>query len=49
VGPRGKPERQRLLIERVEVNPSLDAARFVMPRARKKPAPARPTAPAVLP
>jgi hypothetical protein len=52
VGPRGKPERQRLVIERVEVNPPLDAARFVMPGGRRKPAhkPARkPAAPTVLP
>jgi hypothetical protein len=36
VGPRGKPERQRLVIERVEVNPTLDAARFAPPPGMPK-------------
>ncbi|HEY7513303.1 MAG TPA: hypothetical protein VIC87_02445 [Vicinamibacteria bacterium] len=31
VGPRGSPERQRLTFERIEVNPPIDDARFVMP------------------
>ena len=34
VGPRGRPERQRLVIQRIEVNPSLDDARFAMPARR---------------
>jgi hypothetical protein len=33
VGPRGKPERQRLVVQRIEVNPPLDASRFAMPAA----------------
>lgn len=37
VGPRGTPERQRLVIERVEVNPALDASRFAMPGGRRAP------------
>ena len=31
VGPRGSPERQRLVVRTVEVNPPLDDARFAMP------------------
>ncbi len=49
VGPRGKPERQRLVIQRVEINPPLDAARFAMPGGRRKPVAAKPAAPSVLP
>ena len=50
VGPKGSPERQRLIIQTIEVNPPLDAARFTMPGGR--PAARPPTkrkAPAVLP
>jgi hypothetical protein len=52
VGPKGKPERQRLVIQRVEINPPLDAARFAMPAgpATAKPrASQKPAAPTVLP
>jgi outer membrane lipoprotein-sorting protein len=50
VGPKGKPERQRLLIQKVEINPTLEASRFAMPPARRaKPQPAKPQPPAVLP
>jgi hypothetical protein len=50
VGPKGSPERQRLVIQRIEVNPPLDAARFAMPGRRPNaPAPANRKAPAVLP
>jgi len=49
VGPRGKPERQRLLIQKVEVNPPLDASRFTMPAKRRKPPTRQPAAPTVLP
>jgi hypothetical protein len=51
VGPKGKPERQRLLIQKVEINPPLDASRFAMPAARRaKPAATpKPRPPAVLP
>jgi outer membrane lipoprotein-sorting protein len=31
-GPKGSPERQRLTITRVELNPELDDARFALPR-----------------
>ena len=34
VGPKGSPERQRLVIQRIEVNPPLDDARFAMPGRR---------------
>jgi hypothetical protein len=37
VGPRGSPERQWLVVRKVEVNPPLDDARFAMPRARSGP------------
>ena len=33
VGPKGSPERQRLVVQRIEVNPPLDPARFTMPAA----------------
>lgn len=53
VGPRGKPERQRLVIERVEVNPALDASRFAMPRGAwppaSRPSPQKPPLRTVLP
>ena len=49
VGPKGKPERQRLVIQKVEINPPLDAARFVMPLARPEAKPRQPAAPTVLP
>lgn len=42
VGPKGSPDRQKLTIERIEINPALDDARFAAPP------PARP-APSVLP
>lgn len=50
VGPKGKPERQRLLIEKVEINPTLEASRFAMPAApRAKPKAAKPQPSTVLP
>lgn len=50
VGPRGKPERQRLVIQKIEINPPLDASRFAMPGGgRRKPPAPKPVAPAVLP
>jgi len=50
VGPKGSPERQRLVIQRIEVNPPLDAARFVMPARRPAAhAPENRRPPAVLP
>ena len=49
VGPRGKPERQRLLIQRIDTNPPLDAERFTMPALRRPPPDARPQPRAVLP
>jgi len=50
VGPRGSPEqRQRLVLEKVEINPPLDDARFSMPAApSRRRAPGR-RDPAVLP
>jgi hypothetical protein len=53
LGPKGKPERQRLLIQKVELNPALDARRFTMPAAPRAPTPRQPsrqpTPPTVLP
>jgi hypothetical protein len=50
VGPKGSPERQRLVIQRIEVNPPLDPARFAMPRRPPEAhAPPNRRAPAVLP
>jgi hypothetical protein len=49
VGPKGSPERQRLVIQRIEVNPPLDAARFAMPGGPPAPRPAKRKPPAVLP
>jgi hypothetical protein len=49
VGPRGKPERQRLLIQKVEINPPLDASRFTMPGGRRKAPTRKPVPPTVLP
>jgi len=49
VGPKGKPERQRLLIQRVEINPVIDPGRFAMPRASRPSQAGRPTPPASKP
>jgi hypothetical protein len=50
VGPKGSPERQRLVIRRVEVNPPLDDARFAMPGGGPAaPARTKRPAPVVLP
>ena len=49
VGPRGKPERQRLVIQKVEINPPLDASRFAMPGRRPPSRPPEARPPAVLP
>lgn len=50
VGPKGKPERQRLVIQKVEINPPLDAARFAMPAgARPAAKPRQPAPRTVLP
>jgi hypothetical protein len=49
-GPKGKPERQRLVIQRIEINPPLDAGRFAMPGGgRRKPSARQPATPTVLP
>jgi hypothetical protein len=39
VGPRGSPERQRLVVQTVEINPPLDDARFAMPGGSPGPRP----------
>jgi hypothetical protein len=53
LGPKGKPERQRLLIQKVELNPALDPRRFTMPAVSREPTPRQParqpTPPTVLP
>jgi outer membrane lipoprotein-sorting protein len=50
LGPKGSPDRQRLTIRTIEINPSLDDARFAMPPRPEPPskAPTRPS-PSVLP
>jgi hypothetical protein len=37
-GPKGRPERQKITIEKVEQNPALDDARFAMPAKKEAPA-----------
>ena len=57
VGPKGKPDRQRLLIQHVEINPVIEPVRFTMPRTsrpvspagRPTPSASKPRPPAVLP
>jgi len=49
VGPKGSPERQRLVIRRIEVNPPLDDSRFAMPVRPPAGAPHVRKTPAVLP
>jgi hypothetical protein len=49
VGPKGSPERQRLVIRTVEINVPLDDARFAMPGRRPGAAPPVRKTPAVLP
>jgi hypothetical protein len=49
VGPRGSPERQRLVVRKVEIDPPLDDARFAMPVRRPAGAPPVRKTPAVLP
>lgn len=44
VGPKGSPDRQRLVIRTIEVNPPIDAARFALPGSRP-PGPAAAPAP----
>lgn len=39
-GPKGSPMKQRITIEKVEINPALDDARFKMPEVKKEEAPA---------
>jgi outer membrane lipoprotein-sorting protein len=54
LGPKGSPDRQRLTVTRIEVNPALDDERFTMPKAPRRPTsspprvPGRPS-PSVLP
>lgn len=49
VGPKGRPDRQRLVIRKIEVNPPLDDSRFAMPVRPPAGAPPVRKAPAVLP
>ena len=49
VGPKGSPDRQRLVIRRIEVNPPLDDSRFAMPVRPPAGAPPVRKTPAVLP
>jgi hypothetical protein len=49
VGPKGSPEHQSLVIQRIEINPPLDPARFAMPASRPARPEAKRKAPAVLP
>ncbi len=51
MGAKGRPEKQKLTIEKVEINPVIDDAKFKMPEKKaepvpeKKPEPAKPAAP----
>ena len=49
VGPKGSPDRQRLVIRKIEVNPPLDDSRFAMPVRPPAGAPPVRKTPAVLP
>jgi hypothetical protein len=49
VGPKGSPDRQRLVVQKVEVDPPLDDARFAMPGRPPAAAPGGRKTPAVLP
>jgi hypothetical protein len=49
VGPKGSPERQRLVIQTIEVNVPIDDARFAMPGRPPADAPPVRQTPAVLP
>jgi outer membrane lipoprotein-sorting protein len=43
MGPKGSPEKSKLTLDKVELNPSLDDARFKMPATQPKPAPKPPS------
>ncbi len=49
-GPKGSQQRQKIIVEKVELNPAIDDARFVIPAAKpadtKQPAPKPPLSPA---
>jgi outer membrane lipoprotein-sorting protein len=38
MGAKGSPQRQNIIVEKIEINPEIDAARFKMPAAAPKPA-----------
>jgi outer membrane lipoprotein-sorting protein len=45
-GAKGRPEKQKITIEKVEINPALDDALFKMPEKKAEPAPEKKTEPA---
>jgi outer membrane lipoprotein-sorting protein len=47
MGAKGRPEKQKLTIEKVEINPSLDDAKFKMPEKKAEPAPEKKSDPAI--
>ncbi len=46
MGAKGRPEKQKLTIEKVEINPAIDDAIFKMPEKKAEPAPAKTAEPA---
>lgn len=46
MGAKGRPEKQKITIEKVEINPTLDDAKFKMPEKKVEPAPAKAAEPA---
>ena len=49
VGAKGRPEKQKLTIEKVEINPAIDDSKFKMPEKKAEPAPAKPAEPVKAP
>jgi hypothetical protein len=44
-GPKGAPQRQKIVIDRIEVNPAIDDSRFRMPEVKKEEPPKAPEKP----
>ena len=47
VGAKGRPEKQKLTIEKVEINPAIDDAKFKMPEKKAEPIPEKKAEPAI--
>ena len=41
MGAKGRPEKQKMTIEKVEINPTIDDAKFKMPEKKVEPAPVK--------